>query len=358
MNPGFDAGRVLSVAVRLPSARYRGDSAVAAFWSTALPRVREVPGVVAAGLGAALPPEDQNICCNNFDLVDRPVAAGAGQPSSPWTDVDEGYFAALGIPLLEGRLLAATDTAAAPPVVVVSRSWARHYFPDGRAVGRQLYGGGCITCPRITIVGVVGDVKYQGLAGTADAVYDPVTQGWPLGLNLFVRTSGPPGDAVAGVRAALRSVDPDVPLDDAAPMAQRLYASTADPRVLTELLAAFGALALALAAVGIFGMLSYSISTRRREIGVRMALGARKGRVVGMLMGQGMRHAAIGAAAGLVVALVGTRALAATLYEVSATDPWTLAAVTTLLLAVAAAACWLAARRAARIDPMEAMRAE
>ena len=219
-------------------------------------------------------------------------------------------------------------------------------------------GGGCITCPRITIVGVVGDVKYQGLAGTADAVYDPVTQGWPLGLNLFVRTSGPPGDAVAGVRAALRSVDPDVPLDDAAPMAQRLYASTADPRVLTELLAAFGALALALAAVGIFGMLSYSISTRRREIGVRMALGARKGRVVGMLMGQGMRHAAIGAAAGLVVALVGTRALAATLYEVSATDPWTLAAVTTLLLAVAAAACWLAARRAARIDPMEAMRAE
>ena len=358
VNPGFDARHVLSVAVRLPSARYRGDSAVAAFWSTALPRVREVPGVVAAGLGAALPPDDQNICCNNFDLVDRPVPAGAGQPSSPWTDVDEGYFAALGIPLLEGRLLTATDTAAAPPVVVVSRSWARHYFPDGRAVGRQLYNGGCITCPRTTIVGVVGDVKYQGLGGTADAVYDPVTEGWPLGLNLFVRTSGPPADAVAGVRAALRSVDPDVPLDDAAPMEQRLYASTADPRLLTELLAAFAAVALALAAVGVFGMLSYAISTRRREIGVRLALGARKGRVVGMIVGQGMRHAAVGAATGLALTVIGTRALAATLYDVSATDPATLAAVTCLLLAVAAAACWLAARRAAQIDPMEAMRAE
>jgi putative ABC transport system permease protein len=298
------------------------------------------------------------VCCNNFDLVDRPVPPGSGQPSSPWTDVDQGYFAALGIPLLEGRLLSASDTAGAPPVVVVSRSWARHYFPDGDAVGQQLYSGGCLSCPRTTIVGVVGDVKYQGLGETADAVYDPVTEGWPLGLNLFVRTDGPPGGAIAGVRAAVRSLDPDVPLDDAAPMEQRLYASTADPRLLTELMGAFAAVALALAAVGVFGTLSYTVSARRREIGVRMALGARRGRVVGMITALGVRHVATGAAAGLVVALAGTRALAATLYDVSATDPSTLAAATAVLLAVAAAASWLAARRAARIDPMEAMRAE
>jgi putative ABC transport system permease protein len=358
VNPGFDAGRVMSVAVRLPSARYPDDSARSAYWSTALQRVREVPGVIAAGVGAAMPPNDLNICCNNFDLLDKPAPPGSGQPSSPWTDVDEGYFAALGVPLLDGRLLNAGDSAAAPPVIVVSRSWARHFFPNASAVGRQLHSGGCNTCPLTTIVGVVGDVKYQGLGAEADVIYDAVNQGWPLWLNLFVRTRGAPSGTIAGVQAALRSVDPDIPLDDAAPMAERIAASTADPRLLTELMSAFAALALALAAVGVFGMLSYTVTARRREIGVRMALGARRGFVVGMITAQGMRQVVIGAAAGLVIALVATRALEATLYGVSTADPATLAAATLVLLGVAAAACWLAARRAARIDPLEAMRAE
>jgi len=358
VEPGLDAAHLLTVNVSLPSSRYTGDSAVAAYWTQALPRVLEVPGVAGAGLGDALPPHDPAINENNFDLVDRPVPPGGAQPTSPWPTVSADYFAALGVPLVEGRLFTPADSAAAPPVVVVSRAWARHYFPDGRAVGRTLVSGGCVTCPPTTVVGVVGDVKYQGLSGTGDAVYSPLTQGWSSTLNLFVRTAGPPEEALGRVRAALRSVDAGVPLDDAAPMEERLYASVARPRHWTTLLGGFAAAALALAAVGIFGMLSYTVSARRREIGVRMALGARRGAVVGMIVRRGMTHALAGAGLGLLAALLGRRWLAGALYDVSATDPPTLAAVTLLLLGVAFVACWLPARRAAAIDPVEAMRVE
>jgi cell division protein FtsX len=218
--------------------------------------------------------------------------------------------------------------------------------------------GGCTECPRTTVVGVVGDVKYDGLNGTGDAVYAPVTEGWPLDLNLFVRTSVPPARVVGSVRAALASVDPGIPLNEVVPMEERVYESIAQPRHMTALLGGFAAAAVALAAVGIFGMLSYTVSARRREIGVRMALGATRRVVVGMIVRGGMVHAVVGAALGLLVALVGTRWLASTLFDVETTDPLTLGAVTLLLLVVALVACWLPARGAARIDPVETMRAE
>jgi putative ABC transport system permease protein len=218
--------------------------------------------------------------------------------------------------------------------------------------------GGCIECPRTTVVGVVGDVKYDGLNGTGDAVYAPVTEGWPLDLNLFVRTSVAPAQAVGRVRAALASVDPGIPLNEVVTMDERVYESIAQPRHMTTLLGGFAAAAVALAAVGIFGMLSYTVSARRREIGVRMALGATRHTVVGMIVRSGMVHAVAGALLGLVAALVGTRWLANTLFGVDATDPLTLGAVTLLLLVVALIACWLPARGAAGIDPVEAIRAE
>jgi putative ABC transport system permease protein len=360
VDPGFDPRRLVSVNVSLPTARYADDADVDAFWVRALARVREVSGVGHAGLGDALPPYDPagNYNINNFDLVDRPVPPGGGQPTSPWLTVNADYFAALGVPLLEGRLFTAVDTAGAPPVVVVSRTWARRYFPDGEAVGRQLVSGGCTECPLTTIVGVVGDVKYMGLGGAADAVYDPLTAGWPRDLKLVVRAAAPPEALIDGVLEALRSVDPGVALDDAAPMEDRLYESIAQPRHWTALLGGFAAAAVTLAAVGIFGMLSYTVSTRRREIGVRMALGARGSAVVGMIVRRGMGHALVGAALGLTVALFGTRWLAGTLYAVSATDPPTLAAVTMLLLSVSFVACWLPARRAAAVNPVEAIRME
>lgn len=359
VDPGFDPERLVAIHVSLPSGLYpndSGDTSVRDYWARALPLVRAIPGVANAGLGAALPPYDWGDF-NNFDLVDRPVPPNTSQHISPWVGIGDGYFATLGVPLLAGRLFTPADTGTAP-VVLVSRSWAEHYYPDGSAVGRQMISGGCTECPRTTVVGVVGDVKYDGLNGTGDAVYSPVTEGWPLDLELFVRTSVPPAQVVDRVRAALASVDPGIPLNEVVTMDERVYESIAQPRHMTALLGGFAAAAVALAAVGIFGMLSYTVSSRRREIGVRMALGATGSSVVGMIVRRGMGHAIAGAALGLVAALLGTRLLAGVLFDVDATDPLTLGAVTILLLLVALVACWLPARGAAGIDPVEAIRAE
>ncbi len=363
VDPGFDVRPILTLRIQLPASRYPADSAIARYWAHAMPLVRQVAGVVDAGLGSSIPPDDQGWSNNNFDLVDRPVPSGTAQPTSAWPSVTSEYFGALGVPLLEGRLFTPGDTASGdsvsvPPVVVVSRTWARRYFPDGTAVGRRLISGGCTTCPFTTVVGIVGDIKYEGLSGRADAVYSPATEGWGQDMTLFVRTAGSPAEVLDRVRAAVRSVDPDVPLDDAAPMEDRVYRSVAQPRNWMLLLSGFAATALLLAAVGIFGMLSYTVRARRREIGVRMALGAGQPTVVGMIVRRGMRYALLGTALGLAAALAGSRALASTLFDLSATDPFTLASVTLLLLSVAFIACWLPARRAAAIDPVEAIRLE
>jgi predicted permease len=356
VDPGFDVRPILTLRVQLPASRYPADSAIAAYWAHAIPLVRQVAGVVDAGLGSSIPPDDQGWSNNNFDLVDRPVPPGTAQPTAPWPTVTSEYFSSLRVPLLEGRLFTPGDTANAPPVVLVSRTWAARYFPDGTAVGQRLIEGGCTECPPTTVVGIVGDIKYEGLGGRADGVYFPASAGWSPDMTLFVRTAAAPAEVLDRVRSAVRSVDPDIPLDDAAPMEDRVYSSVAQPRNWMLLLSGFAATALLLAAVGIFGMLSYTVRARRREIGVRMALGAGQPTVVGMIVRRGMRYALLGTALGLAVALAGTRALASTLFDLSATDPFTLASVTLLLLSVAFIACWLPARRAAAIDPVEAIR--
>jgi putative ABC transport system permease protein len=356
VDPGFDPEHLIALHVALPSGLYPNDTVIAEYWARALPLVHDVPGVASVGLGEALPPTDWWEA-NNFDLVDRPVPPGGAQPVSPWLMIGDEYFATLGVPLLDGRLFTPSDTGTAP-VVVVSRSWAEHYYPDGSVLGRQLISGGCTECPLTTIVGVVADVKYEGLSGTGDAVYGPLTEGWPRDLNLFIRTSAPPAQVVGPLRAALRSLDPGIPLNEVVTMDERVPESIAQPRHLTTLLGGFAAAAVALAAVGIFGMLSYTVSARRREIGVRMALGAPRRVVVGMIVRRGMGHAMAGAALGLVAALAGTRWLASVLFDVDATDPTTLGAVTLLLLTVALVASWLPARGAAGIDPVEAIRGE
>lgn len=363
VDPGFDPRQILTLRVQLPSSRYANDTTISGYWAHAIPLVKQVAGVVEAGLGSSIPPDDQGWSNNNFDLVDRPVPSGTAQPTSAWPSVTSEYFGALGVPLLEGRLFTLGDTASGdsvsvPPVAVVSRTWARRYFPDGTAVGRRLISGGCTSCPFTTVVGIVGDIKYEGLSGRADAVYSPATEGWGQDMTLFVRTAGSPAEVLDRVRAAIRSVDPDVPLDDAAPMEDRVYRSVAQPRNWMVLLSGFATTALLLAGVGIFGMLSYTVRSRRREIGVRMALGARQPAVVGMIVRRGMRHALLGTALGLAAALAGTRALNSALFDLSTSDPLTLAAVTLLLLGVALIACWLPARQAASIDPVEAIRLE
>jgi putative ABC transport system permease protein len=353
---GFESSNVLTLRTALPAARYSADSLTRAFWRRALDDLRTVPGVIDVGLSTSIPPEGA-WDFNNFDLVDKPVAPGSPQPVSPWSLSNTEYFKALRIPLIEGRLFEAADTGVAP-VVVVSQSWARHYYPEGRAVGRQLISGGCNSCPLTTVIGIVGDVKYQGLSENADAVYSPLSEGWSTGIYLFIQTAGAPRDLVAPVQAMLHSIDAEVPVDDILPMDERVAAATARARQWPMLLGSFAGIALVLAAIGIFGMLSYGVQARRREIGVRMALGAMAEEVTGEIVRRGMWHAGAGAVVGLVIALGTGRWLTGALYEVSPTDPVTLGTVTLLLLAVALVACWLPARKAAAIAPGEALRSD
>jgi predicted permease len=359
VRPGFDGERVATARVSLPAGRYPDGTALAGFWSRTLPVLGQLPGVTHLALADALPPvATETWNQNNFDLVDHPVGEGGSQPVSNWISVTRDYFATLRIPLLDGRLFTPGDTGVAP-VVVVSRGWARHYFPGENAIGRQMIEGGCTECPRTTIVGVVGDVLYDGLSVPSEAIYSPMEEGnWGRSVHLFVQAPGAPLGALAAVRTGLAGFDPDVAVDQPAAMADVIGQSITQPRNLMTLLAGFAAAALALAAVGIFGLLSYTVAARRREIGVRMALGADRGTVVRMIVGRGIAYAGVGAAAGLIVAVIGTRWLSDALYAVSPTDPVTLAVVTLGMLAVAVVACWVPARRAAQVDPVQALRAE
>ena len=361
VDPGFAPEQIATARVALPVARYGNDTVLASFWSRTLPTLGSLGGgVTLVSLGDALPPDvNQNFNQNNFDLIDHPVGDGRPQPTSSWITVTRDYFGTLNVPLLEGRLFTPADTGSSPPVVVVSRAWARHYFPGENAVGRQMIEGGCITCPRTTIVGVVGDVRYDGLTLPGEAIYGPMEQGpWRRTVHLFVRTRAGGTDALPAIRAALLASDPGVSIDQPQGMREVFAGSIEEPRHLTTLLSGFAVAALALAAVGIFGLLSYVVAARRREIGLRMALGADRRAVVALIVGRGLWLAGVGALIGLVIAVVGTRWVAASLFQVSPTDPVTLGLVTLTLLVVAAVACWLPARRAATTDPVQVLRSE
>jgi ABC-type antimicrobial peptide transport system permease subunit len=241
--------------------------------------------------------------------------------------------------------------------VLVSRAWVERHSYDKPAIGRKILDAGYEEADA-TIVGIVGDVKYQGLQETGDAVYRSAHQELPNDAYLFIRTTGPPHGALAPVRDAIESVDPNLALDEAGVMDERVAGSVTPQRHWTQLLGGFALASLILAAVGIFGMLSYLVASRQREIGVRVALGARRSEVVSMIVGRGLRFAIPGAAAGLIVALLARRFIEASLFDVSSTDPVTLGGVTLLLLLVAGLASWLPARRAAAADPMKAIRTD
>ena len=357
VDPGFDPRNVLTVRVSLPAGQYGDSAARGAYWARALPRIREVAGVRDVGVGTSMPPDDFGNSNENFDLLDRPAAPGMPEPNGPWPSVTPEYFTTLGVRLLDGRSFTPADTGPAP-AVLVSRAWAAKWYPGASPLGKKMVRGGCTECPLSTIVGVVDDVRYSGLVGPLDALYSPLSEDWQQTVYVYVRTAGSPNELIAPVREALKSVDPSIPLDDVASMEHRLYESVAEPRQWATLLGAFAAVALGLAAVGVFGMLSYMVSTRRREIGVRMALGAQPRTIERMVVGNGLAHAIAGSALGLFAALIATRTLTTLLHDVSATDPRTLLVATVALLAVALVACWLPARRAAAIDPLEAIRYE
>jgi len=337
--------------------KYDDDRVCHQFFEQALDAVRQVPGVTAAAFTSQLPLSgDSDVYGARFE-EDGP---DTGYPVYRYA-VTPGYFSALNIPLRRGRLLDERDTTNTPPVLLISESLARHRFPNQDPLGKRVHVGGLATSPMFTIVGVVGDVKQMSLAlGETDAVYTaPEQWHWADGtLSLVVRTRGNGALFVPAIKNAIWSIDKDQPIVRVARMDDLLAASAAERRFVLILFQAFGLIALALAATGIYGVLSASVTERTREMGVRAALGAQRSGIVALVLRQGMTLTGLGIGIGAVGAVAASQALASLLFGVSRLDPITYLAVIALLTAVAVIACGIPAWRAAKIDPMVALRYE
>ena len=362
VNAGFNPAHVLTLRTSLPSATYTDAAAMVKAYTEVGRRLRESPGVLAAGAVTGLP-----LASTRGDWGIRIE----GRPSDPrdnlaadWQVVTPGYFEALGTPLRGGRTFTDADRADTLLVIVINETMAKKYWPGVDAIGRRMRMGGS---EWITVVGVVADIHHRGLdMQPRPEMYRPHTQfryGGPEApavstMTWAVRTADDPRAATSYARAAIHAVDPKLGISDIATMDQVVADSTSDRRLNMLLFALLGSLALALATVGVYGVVAYSVSQRTHEIGVRMAIGARPGDVVRMMVSEGGRLAVVGVVLGSVVALAGARLIRGLLFEVSATDPLTFAAVAAALLGVAMLASYLPARRATRVDPMIALRGE
>ena len=355
VDPGFDPEGLVTIGVNLPSIRYPDFPSIFRFRALALQRLAAVPGVMSVGFANDVPPDPGYGGYDNFNLVHKPVPDGQAEPVVPWYSANPTYFETLGTRIVDGRNFTDADTTDAFPVVIVSESWARQFLPGESAVGRQLVQGGCYDCPRTTIIGVVEDVRNLGPAGSMVAAYGLLGQASSFEVLARLRSVTPA--AMEALRSELRRLDPELPLVEST-VADRVEASVADPMRWAAVLSAFAVCGMGLAALGVFGLMAYAVRQRRRELGVRLALGAPPETVTRLVVFRGMRYAAIGSAIGLGVTLLMVNRIRAMLYGVNPMDLATFAAVATLLLGSALLASWIPGRRAARIRPMEAIGAE
>jgi predicted permease len=364
VDTGYQPENTLTFQMDLPETRYPDAHHRSTFWQEMMTRIEAAPGVEAVGATSKLPLTAVGDSGSVF-VEDLP----ASQPGSPapcgYFEADEcfvtpGYFRSLGVQLVSGRWLEEGD-GEGTPAVVVDESFARRAWPEGRdPIGRRLAIGLGPNGPAwLRVVGVIRHVKNVGLAKQGrEQVYFPCDLEPPSSLFFTVKTSGSPVPLIGFVRREVARLDASLPIHNVLTMEQRLWASVGLERLQTLLIGAFSLLALALAAVGLYGVLSYSVSLRTREIGIRMALGAPANEVVGLVVGQGMQMALVGGLIGLGVALALTRFLRSLLYEVEATDPLTFAGVALVLVMTALLASCLPAWRAAKVNPMVALRAE
>ncbi len=360
VNPGFQTQRVLKAEFQLPESRYPFDlkkypnlPEIQRFNQELLRRANALPGVEAAALAGAHPLDPG--FTNSFVIVGREAEA-RNWPEISVRTVSPQYFRVTGLPLLRGRLLADSDETTAPPVAVINHAAAERFFANQDPTGQKIAFWGMAR----TIVGVVGDEKIQGLTKPAPiALYVPIAQ-VPTrgGETLLLRVSGDPQAMAAAARSVITGIDPGLAVYGVEPLEHTLLTSVGQRRFTMLLLAAFAALAVTLAVVGVYGVLTYTTAQRTPEIAIRTALGASRRQVMGLVMRHGARLAVIGTALGLGSALAGTRLLRSLLFGVTATDPVTFALVAAVVLAVALLASYLPARRATRVHPMEALRYE
>jgi putative ABC transport system permease protein len=356
VNPGFDPDSVLAFRVALPQTRYRDEPQRIAFYDRLLESLERAPGIEAAGM-VQTPPMRGSYTLS-VEIQGRPPSKPGEGASANHRVISPGYFKALGIPLLRGRVFNQQDTEKSPMVAVVDQAFADRHFPNDDPIGRGIdIGNG--TDGFYQIVGVVGDVHYSGLDATPfPTMYVPFKQDVFSSMWLMVRTNGDPAPYASLVRRSVREIDGSLPAYSIMPLAEIVSDSIAQRRFSMLLLVLFALVALFLAAVGLYGVVSYAVSQRTQEIGVRMAIGAQRGDVLRLVLGDGMKLALLGVAIGLGAAMALTGYLASLLFSVTPFDPASYLTTAGILVAVAALACYVPARRAMRVDPLVALRAE
>ena len=358
-DPGLRPDHVLVMDVALPRARYREPQQRAAFYRDALDRIRSLSGVRYVGAVNNLPFRDWTGF--NFTIEGHPTPAPSEVPEALERIASPDYFQAMGIPVLKGRAFTDGEGPSTMPVVMVNAALVRRYFSGEDPVGRRLRPGGPDEpgAPWYTIVGVVGDVRHLGMeAAPSPEIYALQAQDpWP-GMTIVVRTEPDPWAMAAAVKNQLWAVDPDLPISGMASMSQVLSDSLWPSRILTCLQGIFAAIALLVSSVGLYAVVSQSVTLRRHEFGVRLAVGAEPAQILRLVLSQGLKLILLGMGAGLLGAIALARSLSALLPVVSPTDPWTYAGASAVMAVVALAACWQPARRAAGVDPMVALRYE
>jgi putative ABC transport system permease protein len=356
VDPGYKEENVLAANVPFNFSKYKTNQDVINFFDLVTQKLKGTPGILDVAVNSGAPLAQGMPMNQAFIIENRPVDPQAAQPVSDIEFATPNAFRILGVPLLSGRFFSDHDSEKALPVIIVSQSFAQHYFPHENPINKRVSGDNGKTWA--TIVGVVGDVKQFGLDHDAvDTAYIPLAQ-QANGSTLLVKTAGDPWNYVSQVRKAVYSVDPDQPITDVATLDQLRGESLALTRLTSVLLALFAALALAIAATGLSGVTSLLVSQRTREIGIRLALGAQRSEVLRMVVRQSMRVIVLGLAAGIVCALLASRLMTALLFRTASTDPITYVAVALILIFVALAASYIPARRVTRVNPMIALRSE
>ena len=362
VNLGFDPTGVLTLRLALPEASYETPAQVEGFYQRLVDDVRRLPGVTAAGAVRSLP---LAATIGDWGLdIDGYVETPGNNAKGDWQVSTDGSFEALGERLVAGRFFTPADRADSLPVAVVNETMARKYWVDGNPIGRRIRMGSP-TRPWITVVGIVGDQQHNGVGATVKekfyrphAQFSQVTGFAPRGMTLVVRTTGEPLQALPAIRHAVAQIDPALPIAAVRPMTDVVGGAIAAPRFTGWLLGLFAVSALTLAAVGIYGVLSYLVSQRTREIGIRVAVGAGPGEIVRLILGRGLGLALVGVGIGLVIAFGASRVMGSLLYEIQPRDPATFIGVPVILTVVALVASLLPALRAMRVDPIVALKTE